>query len=125
MSEGHGDSGVWGAGVVDVDLAGLVAADTDVGVGDQAAGVSAEDRRGGEVGGGVLGHGCFPFGLVMGAPVSAGCAGTGGVARATPQRPRRTEQGFRPPASRREALRRGWGWAEKVTWPVQFGAGVG
>ncbi|MFB1299590.1 hypothetical protein ACAG24_029215, partial [Mycobacterium sp. pW049] len=51
--------------------------------------------------------------------LALGLRGTGGVARATPKRPRRTEQGFRP-ASGSEL-----DWAEKVTRPAQFGAGVG
>ena len=60
------------------------------------------DERGGQVEG-VLGRGLSPFGLVMGAPVSAGCGGTGGVVPSTRVRPAEMlEADFRPGARVRQ-----------------------
>ena len=62
---------------------------------------------------------------LIGAPVSAAALWTVGWGGSTPQRPRRDGAGFSACASRaRQRLRR-VGRAEKVTRPVQFGAGVG
>ena len=101
---------VIGCGGVDVVVQG-----DDVGAGGGGYGDLVEGVK----------HGGSSLLVTGGAPVSAAASWTVGWGGSTPQRPRRDGAGFSACASRaRQRLRR-VGRAEKVTRPVQFGAGVG
>ncbi|GAB3219739.1 hypothetical protein GCM10027535_16200 [Mycolicibacterium hippocampi] len=74
---------------------------------------------------GVGGHGCSPFVYGLGAPVSAGVAGDRRGGARNLEEAVTSGAGFSARASPARSALASWRWAEKVTRPAQFGAGVG